>query len=124
MSRIPNNSLRLDAAVSKVLVEPVSAPERVELQGLQATFRGNGVTEEGLDPPSLVGAVFGALMPRVTYPGVLRLERRLKILERLEARAATGGSDDPVLAGSLRTLRHELQNLSLLHRHRDRLIEG
>ena len=39
-------------------------------------------------PPSLVGEVFTFIMPRVSNPGVLRLERRHLLLDRLEARAS------------------------------------
>ena len=123
MASINNTPLRLDAAVDRLLVEPVDPVTRSELQGLQAHLR-RTPDEAALDPPGLVAAVMSAIMPRISHPAVLRLDRRQKVLERLEARAAAGGQTDPLLAGALVTLRHELQNLSLLRRHRDRLIGG
>lgn len=125
MSGTIDTPIRLDVAVDRLLaVEPTNLVVRAELRSFPIQLRRGVGGEELLDPPSLVDAVFSAIMPRITHPGVLRLDRRQKVLERLEAHAAAGAKDDPVLAGSLRTMRQELRNLSLLRRHRDRLIEG
>ena len=124
MSAIQGTPVRLDVAIDRLLVEPVDHVTRGELQGLQTHIRRDVQTNEQLDPPNLIGLVFGAIMPRISHPDVLRLDRRQKVLERMEARAAAGSKGDPLLAGGLVILRHELQNLALLRRHRDRLIEG
>ncbi len=126
--------VRLDVAVDRALVEPVDAATRAELTTLQAAMAGREVAPEGIDPPSLVGEVFTFIMPRLTHPGVLRLERRRLLLDRLEARASAhssgarspgaGREQDGLLAGGLMALRHELQNLALLRGRRDSLIEG
>ena len=125
VSRIAGDPVRLDVAVERLLIEPVDRVTRSDLRGLQAHIRKGGRTgQEGLDPPSLADVVLDAVMPRLSHPDVLRLDRRQKALERLEARAAADDNNDPALMGGLVMLRHELQNLSLLRRHRDRLIEG
>ena len=125
MSRIPSQlSVRLDVAVDRALVEPIDAATRAELQSLQAVLQGKKVDPEGIDPPSLVSEVFTFIMPRLSNPGVLRLERRRLRLERLEARANAHSHDNPLVSGGLMALRHELQNLTLLRQNRDSLIGG
>lgn len=130
MSRIAATPpVRLDVAVRQALIEPVDPATGAELVALQAAMAGREVAPEGIDPPSLVGEVFTFIMPRLSNPGVLRLERRRLLLDRLEARASARGpnaqgQDDSLLAGGLMALRNELQNLSLLRRRRDSLIEG
>ena len=140
MSRIASQPpVRLDVAVGRAMVQPVDPATRAELESLQAAMLGREVAPEGIDPPSLVGEVFTFIMPRVSNPGVLRLERRRLLLERLEARASARDQDggaaggdapgddapgDNLLAGGLMALRNELQNLVLLRRSRDSLIEG
>ncbi len=126
--------VRLDVAVGRALIEPVDPATRAELKALQAAMADREVAPEGIDPPSLVGEVFTFIMPRLSNPGVLRLERRRLLLDRLEARASAHssgshgpsarGEADSLLAGGLMALRHELENLALLRRRRDSLIEG
>ncbi len=125
MSRITSEPpVRLDAAVARTLLEPVDAATRAELKASQAVIRSKAAEAEAIDPPNLVGEVFAYIMPSLTNPGVLRLERRRLLLDRLEARANARGRDDALAAGGLMALRHELANLTLLRRNRDSLIEG
>ena len=116
--------LRLDAAVERVLLEPVDAATRAELERVRAAVQAREVSPEGLDPPSLVGEVFAYIMPRVADPGVLRLERRRLLLERLAARCAAEAESDPVTRGGLVALRGELHGLASLRGNLDSLIEG
>ena len=125
MSRITSQPLvKLDVAVARTLLEPVDAATRADLQASQALMRGKNLDAETIDPTGLVGEVFTLIMPSLTNPGVLRLERRRLLLDRLEARASARSHDDPLAAGMLMALRHELANLMLLRRNRDSLIEG
>lgn len=117
-------SIRLDVAVGQVLVEPVDPATRAELKSLQAVMLSKEIAPEGIDPPNLVSKVFTFIMPRLSNPGVLRLERRRLLLDRLEARASARGQGNALTSGGLVALRHELQNLALLQRNRDSLIEG
>ncbi len=124
MTRIPSEPpVRLDVAVGRALVEPIDAATRAELRSLQTAMQSKEVAPEGIDPPGLVGEVFTFIMPRLSNPGVLRLERRRLLLERLEARA-NARSHNPLVPGGLMALRHELQNLTLLRQNRDSLIGG
>ena len=125
MSRITSEPpVRLDAAVARTLLEPVDAATHAELKASQAVIQSKAAEAEAIDPPNLVGEVFAYIMPSLTNPGVLRLERRRLLLDRLEARANARGRDDALAAGGLMALRHELANLTLLRRNRDSLIEG
>ena len=125
MSKIPSEPMmRLDAAVERALIEPVDPATRIELEKLQSVMREQEVTPEGIDPPSLVGEIFTYVMPRLSNPGVLRLERRRLLLERLEARAGARDPGVPLVPGAGTALRHELQNLTLLQRSRDSLIRS
>lgn len=113
-------STRLNVAVNRVLADPIDAANRAELQRVQDAIVSREVVAEGLDPPSLTGALFAYLMPRLANPSVLRLERRRLLLDRIAARCA--GDSDPVGLGTLLALRHELANLALLRGNRDSLI--
>ncbi len=125
MSRITSQpSVKLDVAVARTLLEPVDAATRADLQTSQALMQGKNLDAETIDPAGLVSEVFALIMPSLTNPGVLRLERRRLLLDRLEARASARSHDDPLAAGRLMALRHELANLTLLRRNRDSLIEG
>lgn len=112
--------VRLDAAVGRVLADPIDAANRAEMERVQGAIAAREVAAEGLDPPSLTGALFAYLMPRLANPSVLRLERRQLLLDRIAARCA--GDSDPVALGTLLALRHELANLALLRGNRDSLI--
>ena len=125
MSKITLESpIRLDVAVARTLLEPVDAANRAELKASQAVMQSKGVVPEPIDPPSLVSEVFATIIPSLTNPGVLRLERRRLLLDRLEARVSARSHDDALAAGGLMALRHELASLMLLRRNRDSLIEG
>ena len=113
-------SIRLDAAVDRALVSTVDPAHRAALERVQGAIASREVAAEGLDPPSLTGALFAYLMPRLASPSVLRLERRRVLLERTAARCADGA--DPVTLGTLLAVRHELANLALLCGNRDSLI--
>lgn len=113
-------SIRLDAAINRALAGAVDPASRAELHRVQHAVALREVAAEGLDPPSLTGALFAYLMPRLANPSVLRLERRRLLLDRIAARCA--GDPDPVASGSLLALRHELANLALLRGNRDSLI--
>ncbi len=124
MSRVtPESLVRLDVAVARTLLEPVDAATRAELKTSQAVMQNKGVAPD-IDPPSLVSEVFATIIPSLTHPGVLRLERRRLLLDRLEARASARSHDNALAAGGLMALRYELANLTLLRRNRDSLIEG
>lgn len=112
--------IRLDAAVDRALVGTADPANRAELERVRHAIAAREVAPEGLDPPSLAGALFAYLMPRLANPSVLRLERRRLLLDRIAARCAD--ESDPVLLGSLLALRHELANLALLRGNRDSLI--
>lgn len=112
--------IRLDAAVDRVLTDPIDPANRAEMERVQDAIAFREVAAEGLDPPSLTGALFTYLMPRLANPSVLRLERRRLLLDRIAARCT--GESDPVALGSLLALRHELANLALLRGNRDSLI--
>ena len=112
--------VRLDTAVDRVLAGPVDNADRAELERMQDVLASREVVAEGLDPPSLTGALFAFLMPRLINPSVLRLARRQLLLGRIAARCAD--ESDPVVLGSLLALRHELANLSLLRSGHDGLI--
>lgn len=116
--------LRLDAAVERLLLEPVDPATRTELERVRGAMQARGVSADGLDPPSLVGEVFAYIMPRITDPGVLRLERRRALLERAAAFYAADPDPDPAVLGGLIALRHELQSLAMLRGNRDSLVEG
>ena len=116
--------LRLDAAVETLLLEPVDSATRTELERVRTAAQARDVAPEGLDPPSLVGEVFTYIMPRIADPGVLRLERRRLLLERLAARCAAEAEPDPVTRGGLVALRGELHGLASLRGNLDSLIEG
>ena len=118
------DGLRLDAAVEHLLLEPVDAATRIELERVRKAVQARGVAPEGLDPPSLVGEVFAYIMPRIADPGVLRLERRRTLLERMAARCAADSEPSPVTRGGLIALRRELQALAMLRGNRDSLVEG
>lgn len=121
---LPAGGLRLDAAVERLLLEPVDAATRVELERVRSAVQARDVAPEGLDPPSLVGEVFAYVMPRITDPGVLRLERRRSLLERVAARCAAAPEPDPATRGGLVALRRELRALATLRGNRDSLVEG
>ncbi len=112
--------IRLDAAVGRALAGTADPATRAELARVQHAIASREVAPEGLDPPSLTGAMFAYLMPRLANPSVLRLERRRLLLDRIAARCT--GESDPVALGSLMALRHELGNLALLRGNRDSLI--
>ena len=116
--------LRLDAAVERLLLEPVDPATRGALERVRAAVQAREVTPEGLDPPSLVGEVFAYIMPRIADPGVLRLERRRTLLERMAARCAGDADSNPAVRDGLAALRRELQALGTLRGNRDSLIEG
>lgn len=125
MSRITSQpTVRLDVAVAQTLLEPVDAATRADLKASQAVMQGKNPAVAAIDPAGLVSEVFALIMPSLTNPGVLRLERRRLLLGRLEARASARSHDDPSAAGGLMALRHELANLTLLQRNRDSLIGG
>ena len=112
--------VRLDTAVGRVLAEPVDPATAIEMARVQQAVASREVMLEGLDPPSLTGALFTYMMPRLANHSVLRLERRRLLLDRIAARCT--GDADPVVLGSLLALRHELANLALLRSNRDSLI--
>lgn len=118
MAGVPSPlALRLDEAVGELLAAPIARVDRVELEVLQAVLAPPpAAPRAGLDPPSLSRALLDYLMPRLTDPGVLRLERRRELLGAL----AAGG--DPVSRHEV--LRQELRGLALLRGNRDSLIEG
>ena len=118
------NRVRLDAAVERLLLEPVDAATRAELERVRTAVQARDVAPEGLDPPSLVGEVFAYIMPRIADPSILRLERRRALLERVVARCAAEAEPDPVTRGGLVALRRELQGLAALRGNRDSLVEG
>ncbi len=116
----PFSDVRLDVAVNRVLVGTADPASRVELERLRGAMASREVVAEGLDPPSLTGALFAYLMPRLASPSVLRLERRRLLLDRIAARCRD--DSDVVALGSLQALRDEIANLALLRGNRDSLI--
>ena len=116
----PSSGVRLDVAAARALAAVPDPANRVALERLQAAIASREVAAEGLDPPSLTGALFAYLMPRLASPSVLRLERRRLLLDRIAARC--GGNGDVVALDGVRALRDELANLALLRGNRDSLI--
>ena len=109
--------MRLDAAARELMTQRIDPVTRVELEQFQDVLKTLGVEPEGLDPPSLVAAVLTFVMPHLSDPGVLRLDRRRAVLARIltsERAARSGGL----------ALRHELRNIDMLRRNRDSLVEG
>ncbi len=109
-------SLRLDAAARELLARSIDNVTRVELELFEDALETMGVKAEGLDPTSLTASVFAFIMPRLNDPGVLRLDRRRALLQRLLA--------DRGLRGGAAALRRELRGIDQLRRSRDSLVEG
>lgn len=124
MARVPPvPALRLDAAIGDLLAQHAQPAARVELEAMQAAVSDPDLPAPGLDPPTLRGALLDWIMPRLDEPGILRLERRRDLLERLAASFEAAGPD-PLAQGGLLTVRHELKGLELLRGNRDSLIGG
>ena len=117
------SGIRLDAAIERLLLEPIEPSARVELEHVRGAVQSR-LAPEGLDPPSLAGELFAYIMPRITDPGILRLERRRAVMERVAARCSAEPDPDPVVRGGLLALRRELQALASLRANRDRLVGG
>lgn len=123
MSR--TNAIRptpLDVVVRQAMTRKVDPVTRAGLVEFETAIRGTELTQEGIDPPSLVGMVFAVIMPRLTNPGVLNAERRTRLLERIEARASAQAPGDAVVPGAALALRQELENLRTLRQNQDSLI--
>lgn len=117
----PSSGVRLDvAAACPRARRRARTGEPGSAERLQAAIASREVAADGLDPPSLTGALFAYLMPRLASPSVLRLERRRLLLDRIAARCC--GDGDIVALGSVRALRDELAKLALLRGNRDSLI--
>lgn len=117
-------TLRLDKAIERNIADAPDAPTAVEMQGFQAVISGRDVRPEGIDPPGVIGALFTHIMPRISNPSILQLDRRQTLLQRLEARAVSRGDSAPVVPGGLESVRLELRNIEQLRRQRDSLIGG
>ncbi len=110
-------AMRLDAATRSLVAQPLDRATRIELEQFNDILDALGIKPDGLDPPSLAAAVLTFVMPRLSDPGILRLDRRRAILNRiLDAERGTR-------PGQL-AVRHELRNIEMLRRNRDSLVEG
>lgn len=112
----------LDVVVRQAMTQKVDPVTRAGLVELETVIRNADLAQDGIDPPSLVGMVFAAIMPRLTNPGVLDAGRRRRLLERIEARAAAQAPGDAVVPGGILALRQELENLRMLRQNQDSLI--
>gem|GEM_PF-4254310 len=125
MSKIDSYpTLRLDKAIESMLVDAPDTVTAVEMRGFQNAISERDAREEGIDPPGIVGALFAHIMPRISNPSILQMERRQALLRRLEAATAMRGDGAPVVPGGLDSLRMELRNIELLRQQRDSLIGG
>lgn len=119
--------LRLDAALTELLTQPLEPVARAELETFRDALAARLDPREMLDPPGLSGEVFAAILPSLPDPGVLRLERRRRLLHGIAARleAAEGGPEASSAArGGTLAVRRELRAMALLHHNRDSLIEA
>lgn len=112
----------LDVVVRQAMTQKVDPVTRAGLVEFETAIRNTGPAQDGIDPPSLVGMVLAAIMPRLTNPGVLNAGRRTMLLERIEARAAAQAPGDAVVPGAALALRQELENLRALRQNQDSLI--
>ena len=110
-------SQRLDAAARDLMTQPLDSVTRLELEKFQDVLSALGVQPEGLDPPSLTAAVLAFIMPRLSDPGVLKLDRRRSVLNRIL------GSNTAARAGSL-ALMHELRSIDTLRHNTNSLVGG
>ena len=113
----PGASQRLDAAARDLMSRPLDPVTRVELESFQEVLSALGVQPEGLDPPSLTAAVLAFVMPRLSDPGVLKLDRRRSLLNRILS------SNAAQRAGSL-ALMHEVRSIDTLRHNTNSLVGG
>ncbi|AOX16641.1 hypothetical protein [Kozakia baliensis] len=120
----PSDPVRLDRAVQEVSSGTHDPVTKAQFDTLQGAMAACDVAPEGIDPPSMIGALFTHLMPHIRNPSVLLPEQRRTILKRLEARATARGDSAPIVPGGVDSLRHELENLEEFMRNRNGLIGG
>jgi len=109
-------SLRLDAAARELLARRIDTATQVELASFADAMDAMGLRSGGLDPASLTAAVFAFIMPRLSNPAVLRLDRRRALIQRMLA--------DGNLKGGAAALRQELRGIDQLRGSRDSLVGG
>lgn len=125
MSRIPPQStVRLDRAIEQAVADAPDAIAKQDFVEFQAAMAARNISTEGIDPPTMVDALFTHLMPYLRSPSILTADQRRTLLTRLEARTRARGDFAPVVPGGSEALRLELHNLELLRRNRDSLIGG